>query len=86
MAYGVRPHPPDVAEQIAALPGAARAELDRVLADVAEAPWRPPSVQGDNPGGAVRVQAFGPDLLGMVVYLVLERERQVQIELVLWTS
>ncbi|MEJ2860634.1 hypothetical protein [Actinomycetospora flava] len=84
MRYDVRPHPPDVAQQIDALPPAVRVDLVRALDRVAGDPWGSPSVRDDNPDAEVRVAAFGPDLAGMIVYLVLDRDRALQVELIIW--
>ena len=86
MSYVVRPHPSDVAQQIDALPTTARGDFERTLAEIAAAPWAAPALRHDNPDAEVRVEGFGPDVDGMIVYLILERERAIQVELIIWLS
>ncbi|MGB6164245.1 MAG: hypothetical protein WCF33_05275 [Pseudonocardiaceae bacterium] len=60
---------------------AAYAELRVVLETD---PWSGRSINRDNPQGAVRVGLFGTH--GMVVYLILEDQRRVEVLLVQWAG
>lgn len=44
-------------------------------------PWNGPSINSNNPDGAVRQWAFGR---GMVTYLILDDEQRVDVIDVLW--
>jgi hypothetical protein len=71
-----------VQHQVDALPAealTAYAELRVVLETV---PWSGRPYHRDNPQGAVRARAFGTH--GLVVYLILEDQRRVDVLLVQW--
>jgi hypothetical protein len=77
---------PSVLDQIDALPDdalRAYAEVVTVL-EVAPAEGRP--YNSDQPHGPMRQVVFGPGARGTVTYLLLEREREVHVLLVLWLS
>ena len=67
---------------IAALPaGALEAFAEaRILLEIA--PWSGRALHSDNPDGAVRLLPFGG--FGAVVYLILERDREVHLLIVEW--
>ena len=72
--------------QVDALPTealAAYAEL-RVVLETETAPWSGRPYHRDNPQGAVRARAFGTH--GLVVYLILEDQRRVDVLLVQWVG
>jgi hypothetical protein len=48
------------------------------------APWGGDSLNDDNPDAPVRSLAFGPAHQGLVTYLILERQRRVDVLDVLW--
>lgn len=69
-------------QQVDALPAdglAAYAELRVVLET---APWSGRPYQPDNPDGALRMHAFGG--YGVVVYLILDNQRRVDVLSVTW--
>ena len=70
---------PDAAAQIAALPINALSDFARIYDVVEVAPRSGPSQNLDNPDGAVRHRLFGHEGAGDVVYLVLDRDREVHI-------
>lgn len=75
---------PEVVDQLAQLPAALLSDYARVLDAVALAPWNGPPINERNPDGAVRRWSCGPDAQAQVLYLVLEREREVHVLQVLW--
>jgi hypothetical protein len=77
---------PEVVDQIAALPAAALIEYARVHDVLEVAPWNGPSHNKDNPDAEVRRWLFGPGGVGQVIYLVLERDREVHVLRVLWVD
>jgi hypothetical protein len=81
--YRIHTYPEAVA-QIAAVPDRALADLARALDAIAASPWDGPSHHAANPAAEVRHWLFGPDAAGQVIYLVLERDREVHVLRVLW--
>lgn len=75
---------PEAAAQLDALPVSLLADYARVLDAVALAPWNGAPLNERNPEGAVRRWSFGPVETAQVLYLVLEREREVHVLQVLW--
>lgn len=75
---------PEVVDQIDVLPAAALIEYARVHDVLEVAPWNGPSHNKDNPDAQVRRWLFGPGGAGQVIYLVLERDREVHVLQVLW--
>ena len=75
---------PEAAEQIAALPGHLLVGYARVLDAIAAAPWDGAPQNANNPDAQVRRWLFGPLGVGQVLYLVLDREREVHVLRVVW--
>lgn len=71
-------------EQIAALPSAALAAFAEARTLLELHLWSPDSINGGNPEGPVRVLAFG--YAGMIIYLILEDQRRVDLLEVLWAG
>jgi hypothetical protein len=51
---------------------------------LAAAPWDGAPHNSSNPGAEVRRWLFGPLGVGQVLYLVLEREREIHVLRVVW--
>jgi hypothetical protein len=69
-------------DQVDALPADALAAYAEVRVVLETAPWSGRPINRDNPDGQVRVRQLGDH--GMVVYLVLEDLRRVDILSVIW--
>lgn len=85
MTYRINPYE-EAQDQIDALPRAgllAYADAADVLESV---PWNGEPASDDNPDGAVRALAFGPNGEGLVTYLILERDDQVDVISVHWAG
>lgn len=74
----------DAQEQVDALPVEAWAAFMEVLVTLELAPWNGPPQNPGNPNGAVRNLLLG--LGGQVLYVILERRREVQVVLVQWVG
>ncbi len=72
--------------QIDALPANALAPFAEARAVLEVAPWGGDSLNDDNPDAPVRSLVFGPTHQGLVTYLVLERQRRVDVLDVLWLA
>ena len=83
--YRVVVHP-EAADQLAELPAAALAEYAQVMDAIEVVPWNGPPHNARNASGAVRRWLFGPSGAGQVLYLVLERQREVHVLRVLWVE
>lgn len=83
--YQVRTYP-QARDAIAALPGAALAGYAESRAVIRLVPWNGKPINESNPDGPVRQMVFGPDSMGMVTYLILERDRQVDVIEVQWAG
>jgi hypothetical protein len=70
------------AAQVAALPAVALAPYQELRVMLETAPWSGDALRDDYPGGPVRTIAFGQG--GLAMYLILERQRRVEILDVLW--
>jgi hypothetical protein len=81
--YRIRTYP-EARDAVAALPAAALVGYAEARAVLALVPWNGRSINGANPDGAVRQFVFGPDAMGLVTYLILERDRQVDVLEVQW--
>lgn len=68
--------------QVDALPAAALAPFAELRVALEIAPWAGDPYRKDYPGGPVRTIAFGT--AGLAMYLILERQRRVEIFDVLW--
>ena len=80
--YRVDPSHPDVVEQVQALPYGALAGYADALEVMEVDPWR--GEPWDAPDGNIRTLPFGPG--GLVTYLILDREREVQVLEVQWAG
>jgi hypothetical protein len=74
----------EVVDQIGALPREALLAYAEVLALLQVAPWSGKPYNPDKPASPTRRLIFGRDGLGMVVYLVLDRDRWVDVVRVHW--
>lgn len=83
--YQIRTYPEARAE-IAALPTAAALGYAEALGLMRLMPWNGHPLNEDNPDGAVRALVFGPEARGMVTYLILDREQQVDVITVHWAG
>lgn len=83
--YTVEPYP-DVEEQTAALPEAARAGYDEAVKVMELAPWNGRPYNDDMPNGSMRQLVFGPGGNGMATYLILEDQRRVDVLRVQWVG
>ena len=75
---------PEAAEQLAALPAHLLADYARVLDAITVAPWDGAPHTANNPDAEVRRWLFGPLGMAQVLYLVLDREREVHVLRVVW--
>lgn len=82
--YRVDPSHPDVVEQVQALPYGALAGYADALEVMEQDPWRGEPWDADAPDGNIRTLPFGPG--GLVTYLILDREREVQVLEVQWAG
>jgi hypothetical protein len=75
--------PDEVWDQIHALPSHADEPLAEAMIVLAREPWYGRPAHRANPDGAVRqlVYGFGN---GLIVYLILEQQKLVVVERVLW--
>jgi len=73
-------------DQIAALPDEALVPYAQVLAVLELVPWRGRAHNDDNPKGAVRQLLFGPNNQGIVIYLILDDQRYVDVLKVMWVE
>ncbi|MGQ0844093.1 MAG: hypothetical protein ACT4QF_08145 [Sporichthyaceae bacterium] len=70
---------PEVVATIAGLPDNGLPALSEIFDVLRIAPWNGPSYSEDNAEGAMRHWVFGPDNVGDVIYLILERARRVEV-------
>lgn len=75
---------PEARDQIVALPDEGLANYAETLETLKVEPWSGPPHYHRNPYGAVRYRLFGRDHAGQVIYLILERDREVHMLRVLW--
>lgn len=75
--------PEELWDQVDALPKEADEPLAEAMILLRHEPWYGKPYHPDNPDGAVRqlVYGFGN---GLIVYLILEQQKQVIVERVLW--
>lgn len=71
-------------EQIEALPADALAAYAELRVVLETAPWSGRPYRPENPDGALRVRTFGGR--GLVVYLILEDQRRVDVLMVQWVG
>jgi hypothetical protein len=83
VAYQIEVYP-DAREQIQAVPAVALPALAEVMAMLELAPWAGDPLHAANPDGAMRAVSFGPAGAGIIVYLILEDQRRVDVARVLW--
>ncbi len=70
--------------QVDALPAEALSTYAELRVILETAPWSGRPYHRGNPQGAVRARSFGTH--GMVVYLIVEDQRRVDVLLVLWVG
>lgn len=75
---------PEAREQIGAMPAQALVALAEVMAVLEVAPWSGSPHHHGNPHGAVRRTVFSGQ--GMIIYLILEDQRRVDVLKVLWAG
>lgn len=75
---------PEASDQIDELPPHLLGDYARAVDAVAAAPWEGAPHNANNPDAEVRRWLFGPLGVGQVLYLVLEREREVHVLRVVW--
>ncbi|MGH3764034.1 MAG: hypothetical protein ACRDTX_02585 [Pseudonocardiaceae bacterium] len=71
-------------QQIATLPNVTLADFAEARALLELHPWSADSINSGNPEGPVRILAFGH--AGMIIYLILEDQRRVDLLEVLWAG
>lgn len=77
----------DVVDHLGSLPSTALVAYAEIRATLEVAPWSGKSSSTSNPDGAVRVLPFTcADGSGFVYYLVLERERRVDVLELVWLA
>lgn len=81
--YRVEPAHPTVAGQIDALPYEALAGYADAIGVMEVDPWSGRPWDVDKPDGNIRILPLG---LGQVVYLILERDREVHVLEVQWAG
>lgn len=69
-------------QQIDALPAGALAAYAELRVVLETAPWSGRPYHRDNPDGALRTHTFG--IHGLVVYLILDDQRRVDVLMVQW--
>ncbi len=72
--------------QIDALPHAALLGFAEALSVMKLVPWNGKPLNDTNPSGALRQLVFGPEGNGLVTYLVLEDQQQVDVLEVQWAG
>jgi hypothetical protein len=75
---------PEAREQIRALPPALPKQLAEVMAMLELTPWHTKPINDDNPDGALRQLTFGDAGEVLLTFLILERQRRVDILEVMW--
>ncbi len=74
----------DALPEVEALPPTALVQYAEVLSLLEVTPWGGDSYNRARPDGAMRTVAFGEDMQGLVVYLVLDDQRRVVVLRVIW--
>jgi len=77
---------PEARDAIAALPEVALAGYAEALGVMRLGPWNGLPINKSNSGGAVRQLVFGPGGHGLVTYLILEDQRQVDVLEAQWAG
>lgn len=75
---------PEARAEIEALPRTALLAFAEAMTVLELTPWSGEPQHRDNPDGAVRRTVFGSAGEGIVVYLVLEEQRRVDVLRVVW--
>lgn len=76
----------DVAEEINALSHAGRVAFAEAMTLLEVDPWSVPPLSKDNPNGPVRALSFGDRQQGLLVVLVLEDQRRVDVVSLQWAD
>lgn len=77
-------HGVEAQAQLDALPVDALSAFDEIRVVLETAPWSGRALVRENPAGAVRQHAFAR--VGLVVYVVLEEQRRVEVVKVIWAG
>ena len=83
MSYKIEVYP-EARDQIRALPTGLARQFAEVLAMLELTPWNSQPMNNDNPEGGVRQLSFGDAGDALVVFLVLEHQRRVDILRMIW--
>ncbi|WP_053721822.1 hypothetical protein [Saccharothrix sp. NRRL B-16348] len=75
--------PDDVWDQIHALPAEADEPLAEAMTLLTHEPWHGEPYHRANPAGALRQLVYGHGN-GLIIYLILEQQKRIVIERVLW--
>ena len=73
-------------DQIDALPHDALVWFAEVRAMLEVAPWNGPAYNSRKPDSPMRSVPFGPDSQGMVIYLIVDDLRRVDLLRVVWAG
>jgi hypothetical protein len=74
----------EVQDQVAALPDKLLPTYAQVLDLLELTPWSGEPYNDAKPDGSMRQVLFGPEGCGVVIYLILEDQRRVDLLLVYW--
>ncbi len=74
----------DALEQVDGLPAAALTDYAELIAFLELTPWEGPPYRDDNPDSDMRRMVFGRGNEGLVVYVILDRDRRVVVVSVTW--
>jgi hypothetical protein len=75
---------PPARDQIRAMPHPLQKRLAEVMAMLELTPWHCEPINKNNPTGSVRQLAFGDNGRALLTFLILERQRLVDVLEVLW--
>lgn len=73
-------------EQVTALPSESLSSYAETLGVMKLMPWNGRPLNEANPDGPVRQLIFGPGGFGLVTYLIIERDRRVDVLEVQWAG
>lgn len=77
---------PDVHQQIDSLPTHALSDYAELRVVLEVSPWSGESLNNANPDAPVRTMPFGRHQEGLATSLVLERQREVHVLMVIWVG
>ena len=73
-------------QQLDALPARALAPFAELRATLEVAPWHGDPYNRFKPDSSMRTHTFGPNGEGLVIYLILEDQRRVDLVNILWVD